>query len=547
MNFANYLRAYLNIIFNNVFIELCSHLDECMTEVVSGEEDVELGRCVSNHLQIECTHAWETLKLFYHSYQEEYTEEKPFLGNLAENIHVEKAITLHHVKVPYIMYKIHRHFTSMLLNSTSQAIMHLRKRYESVNELLPPTKHRVSTTVRIPEPAFKAGRTSDVPAWKSFNVESIFALSLATPDHDITNDNLADLKQIGETAIDAAIDQTGSDFTYSHLSGGYFRSDPLRGTDYVLDIVFSSKELGRPDEVKRVHLLRPLSSSKVTKVQRIFPKGKKVEVYVILPVSENSCSFFESFMRKYFEPSILQKQHLRRYSDISVTLLVSIYNEKGLDVEEAPQDHAVPSIHDIVSWYRVKYPHSSIEIVRSSFNGRDSANGKSKYLEAYVEGLRHIADLHSDTISGVYGVLTSPNVSISFDFFDNCIARTKAGNLLKNITEQEASTHNSMSFYQAIPFSVFPAVSNMNRNGDDKSPLTPTNRETGYWDFIEQTTSKDLSMPLCSSHHNLVALTDHAVQTANFETDFSVINNLYGQKANIFRMPDESLLNFPGR
>jgi len=30
-----------------------------MAEVVTGEEDVEIGRCVTNHIHIECTHAWE--------------------------------------------------------------------------------------------------------------------------------------------------------------------------------------------------------------------------------------------------------------------------------------------------------------------------------------------------------------------------------------------------------------------------------------------------------------------------------------------------------
>lgn len=44
---------------NGFFAVLCPHLDDCMREVVSAEEDVEIGRCVSNHLHIECTHAWE--------------------------------------------------------------------------------------------------------------------------------------------------------------------------------------------------------------------------------------------------------------------------------------------------------------------------------------------------------------------------------------------------------------------------------------------------------------------------------------------------------
>ena len=40
-------------------LALCPRFDSCMEEVVSKEEDVEIGRCVTKYLDIECTHAWE--------------------------------------------------------------------------------------------------------------------------------------------------------------------------------------------------------------------------------------------------------------------------------------------------------------------------------------------------------------------------------------------------------------------------------------------------------------------------------------------------------
>ena len=42
-----------------VFAALCPHIDDCIAGVVSKEEDVEIGRCVTKYLHIECTHAWE--------------------------------------------------------------------------------------------------------------------------------------------------------------------------------------------------------------------------------------------------------------------------------------------------------------------------------------------------------------------------------------------------------------------------------------------------------------------------------------------------------
>ena len=41
--------------------DLCPHLDECEANVASNEEDVEIGRCVTKHLHIECTNNWEVV------------------------------------------------------------------------------------------------------------------------------------------------------------------------------------------------------------------------------------------------------------------------------------------------------------------------------------------------------------------------------------------------------------------------------------------------------------------------------------------------------
>ena len=54
------LLHYVNDVVH-LFAELCPHIDDCMNEVVSTEEDVEIGRCVTKHLHIECTHAWEVI------------------------------------------------------------------------------------------------------------------------------------------------------------------------------------------------------------------------------------------------------------------------------------------------------------------------------------------------------------------------------------------------------------------------------------------------------------------------------------------------------
>jgi len=104
-------------------LDLCPKLDDCVNEVVSKEEDVELGRCVRKYVGIECTHSWEALSKFYHAYDGDFRGESPFMDtNLDENEHVNGAYTLHHVKQPWIMFKLHRHFLKRSLKK--EELMH---------------------------------------------------------------------------------------------------------------------------------------------------------------------------------------------------------------------------------------------------------------------------------------------------------------------------------------------------------------------------------------------------------------------------------------
>ena len=98
-------------------VKLCPNIDRCAKDVVSKEEDVELGRCVSKYVGIECSHAWEMMEIFFHAYEGHYSGE-PFMDYpLSRDPNIKKAITLHPVKNPGVMYKIHEHFLTKELKT----------------------------------------------------------------------------------------------------------------------------------------------------------------------------------------------------------------------------------------------------------------------------------------------------------------------------------------------------------------------------------------------------------------------------------------------
>ncbi|XP_039255797.2 chondroitin sulfate synthase 1-like [Styela clava] len=542
LNGHNFCMGGPTVMFNRKALKkLCPHLDECMAEVVSGEEDVEIGRCVSNHLHIECTHAWETLKLFYHSYQEEYTEERPFLGNLAENVHLQKAITLHHVKVPYIMYKIHRHFTSLLLNSSTQEISYLRHQSKALNEHLPVFKHRQLSTVKIPPRPYKAEKINGVTSWKSFNVEAMFGLSYMTPSRDITNDCLADLKQIGETAIDVAIDHSATHLTYSHLAGGYYRTDPLRGTDYLLDISFSSKEEGKPNEVKRVHILRPLEDLKVSAIEEYDNKLETVNLYIILPIRESPSASgdLERYIRKYYEPTILQRAFGSQDSvNIIPTLIISMYNSKSNGISDA-QDSITPSVQDVVNWFRVKYPDSKMEVFPKGNTGSQAEqNTYSHNIDfAYMQAVLHISrsrkevtrskeDNEKDVV-----LLSSMKFSLTKAMLDTCIERSSLITKEEKADSEQNGKH--IQLYQPVPFALHPGKKLSDSNNIPE-------KDTGFW-YQKGDEKNDLNMPICGSVANFISVVDN-VQTVTSSFIKMLFKNIYDSKFMLQVIPDENVL-----
>lgn len=44
-----------------------------------------------------------------------------------------------------------------------------------------------------------------------------------------------------------------TDYYFNYLSGGYFRSDPTFGTEYMVDVVFSAKDVKKSKEVYSIN------------------------------------------------------------------------------------------------------------------------------------------------------------------------------------------------------------------------------------------------------------------------------------------------------
>ena len=99
------------IMSGSVLRKIGPNLDRCLNEMVSNHEDVELGRCIRKYAGISCLWAEEAKELFQQVYDH---QEKAYHGNL-DSPKINKALTLHPVKDPAYMFRLHYHFTSLKL------------------------------------------------------------------------------------------------------------------------------------------------------------------------------------------------------------------------------------------------------------------------------------------------------------------------------------------------------------------------------------------------------------------------------------------------
>uniref|UniRef100_H2Y7S0 Hexosyltransferase n=1 Tax=Ciona savignyi TaxID=51511 RepID=H2Y7S0_CIOSA len=386
------------------------------------------------------------------------------------------------------MYRVHRHYTSMMLNDTVQHMKALRNDLDYSNFRLPMDEQRLLATRKQIPAAYKPNHLNEVSAWKAFGTDSIYSLAAGEVTSDITNDILADLKQIGETGIDEAIGFPQQQFTYSHVSDGYVRSDPVRGTDYLLDVYFNSRTDGVSDEIRRVHLVRPLDEVEVTHTRRQSSTDKDgaTSFHIILPISKSRGSDLDVFMRNQFEPGFLSSTSVR------ANLVVV-----PLDDASKPQS---PTIHEVVSWYRVKYPSSAIDVIEPPVVPTAEA--------AYFHALHNIQQQQEPSSQSPLVLFTSTNLTVTSHVFYSCLFRTGVSdvtqsdsiysnyNFVDYKSRKKRSNKPFSQIYQPVPFRVFPAASGLQAVGDTSRKISS---EIGFWDdsaaFGEEGNS--IIAPLC--------------------------------------------------
>ncbi|CAI5438270.1 unnamed protein product [Caenorhabditis angaria] len=212
-------------------LKVSPHLESCLQHMLTSHEDVELGRCIRKHVGVACTWNYEMQKLFHNN---QSAIKESYAKNMKE---LKDAITLHPIKDPAVMRKVH-------LRNREFKLRESRARRAALHDELSFAKK--ATLIRM-----TPNRTNDLTPWEYINNNKILFCSdrVNCPRHTVDLSIRTEMSDIITQLFDEFnlnARQRGRVLQFQSLQYGYMRVEPTKGVDYVLDMILWFKKFRPP-------------------------------------------------------------------------------------------------------------------------------------------------------------------------------------------------------------------------------------------------------------------------------------------------------------
>ncbi|XP_058814982.1 chondroitin sulfate synthase 1 isoform X1 [Topomyia yanbarensis] len=238
------------------------HIPTCLKNLYSTHEDVEVGRCVQKFAGIPCTWNYEMQSILHHN----SSGSRAFSGNL-KNKEVHSAITLHPVKKPAFMYRLHTYTLGLKAQELRQQTLFLHRDIAQMTALLQIPKINKNLAPGVPifpsdessadylgdhnilglTPDLNRHRPShldEVIEW-DFIAKSLYSGMHPNPKRKIESslkEGLNDVVREIMEHINNFSRQRGRVIEFRELLYGYMRVNSLYGQDLILDLLLVYKK-----------------------------------------------------------------------------------------------------------------------------------------------------------------------------------------------------------------------------------------------------------------------------------------------------------------
>ncbi|KAL4660762.1 chondroitin sulfate synthase 1-like [Arapaima gigas] len=234
------------IMSREVLRRVAPHIRQCLQQMYTTHEDVEVGRCVRRFAGVQCVWSYEMQQLFYENYE---PNKKGYLSDL-HNSKIHRAITLHPNKSPPHQYRLH----SYLL---SQQIAELRHRTVRLHREIVQTSRYMGSSSDVRKEDLQLGaapsfmrfqprQRQDVLEWDFLTGKYVYSPAEGQPPRRGMDAPqkvaLEDIVLQVMEMINSNAKTRGRVIDFKEIQYGYRRVNPMYGAEYVLDLLLLYKK-----------------------------------------------------------------------------------------------------------------------------------------------------------------------------------------------------------------------------------------------------------------------------------------------------------------
>ncbi|KAH1012717.1 chondroitin sulfate synthase 1 isoform X1 [Dendroctonus ponderosae] len=235
-------------------------IEDCLVNLYTTHEDVEIGRCVKKFAGVSCTWNYEMQVVFYHN----KSGNAAYSGNLKTK-EVHKAITLHPLKHPEYTYRLHKYIQGLKIQDALQkSILLHRDIAKSMQELgynmsslenamlekdMPLFPEKKGTNGYLGDTAL-LGIPASINRYQPRNLTNVLEWELISKtlySHRDLNprkrigsslkEGLGDVTRELMELINSYSKQRGRVIDFREILYGYWRLNPVHGVDLILDLL----------------------------------------------------------------------------------------------------------------------------------------------------------------------------------------------------------------------------------------------------------------------------------------------------------------------
>ncbi|KAM5300007.1 chondroitin sulfate synthase 3 [Ctenodactylus gundi] len=226
-----------------VLRRMVPHIGECLREMYTTHEDVEVGRCVRRFGGTQCVWSYEMQQLFHENYEH---NRKGYIQDL-HNSKIHAAITLHPNKRPAYQYRLHNYMLSRKISELRYRTIQLHRESALMSKLSNSevSKEDQQLGVMPSFNHFQPRERNEVVEWEFLTGKLLYSAAENQPPRQ-------SISSILRTALDDTILQVmeminenaksrGRLIDFKEIQYGYRRVDPMHGVEYILDLLLLYK------------------------------------------------------------------------------------------------------------------------------------------------------------------------------------------------------------------------------------------------------------------------------------------------------------------